>query len=152
MSLSLLLTTLLSVTALVSVCVRRIPEGQVYSLRRLGGHTRFVGAGTHFILPLVERISHKMSLTGSRIDINAPLYSGENCQASVYFQVLDPQRADHVIESVEPLLRDRATHLLASDSAPVDQLECRLWLKQGLNSEVRERGLLVTRIDLRRAA
>lgn len=143
---------LLSLTALVLVCVRRIPEGQVYSLRRFGGHTRFVGAGTHFILPLVERISHKMSLTGSRIEVSAPLCSGEACQASVYFQVLDPQRADHVIESVDRMLSERAINLLASDSAPVDALERRLWLKQGLNSEVRERGLLITRIDLRSAA
>ena len=152
MSLSLLLTTLLSVTALVAVCVRRIPEGQVYSLRRFGGQIRFVGAGTHFVLPLVERVSHKMSLTGSRLDVNAPLRSGEDCQASVYFQVLDPQRADHFIESVDGLLRDRATHLLAGDEVPADPLERRLWLKQGLNSEVRDRGLLITRIDLRSAA
>lgn len=145
----MLLMTLLPLTALVAVCVRRIPEGQVYSLRRLGGQTRFVGAGTHLILPLIERISHRMSLNGSRIELSAPLCSGEHCPASLYFQVLDPQRADHFIESVDGLLRDRASHLLASESAPADLAERRLWLKQSLNSEFRERGLLVTRIDLR---
>lgn len=152
MSLPLLPITLLLLTSMVAVCVRRIPEGQVYSLRRFGGHTRFVGAGTHFILPLFERISHKMSLSGSRIDVNAALRSGEDCLASVYFQVLDPQRADDVIESVDALLSARASALLGSETIPVDQLERRLWLKQSLNSEVRERGLLVTRIDLRSAA
>ncbi len=152
MTLPLLLMTLLSLTALVAVCVRRIPEGQVYSLRRLGGQTRFVGAGTHLVLPLIERVSHRMSLTGSRIEISAPLCSGEDCQASIYFQVLDPQRADHVIDSIDGLLRERASHLLGSDAVPVDLAERRLWLKQGLNCEVRERGLLITRVDLRSAA
>ncbi|MEO7013099.1 MAG: hypothetical protein ABI127_02235 [Dokdonella sp.] len=144
--------TILSLVGFAAICVRRIPEGQVYSLRRVDGTTRFLGAGTHFILPLIERISHKMSLAGSRIDLSAALRSGEDCQASVYFQVLDPQRADQVIDSVDALLRERAADLLASHASPSDPLERRLWLKQSLNSEVRERGLLVTRIDLRSAA
>jgi hypothetical protein len=66
--------------------------------------------------------------------------------------VLDPQRADNVIESVDAMLRERASDLLASSALPTDPMERRTWLKQSLNSEVRERGLLVTRIDLRNAA
>ena len=124
----------------------------MYSLRRVGGNTRFVGAGMHFILPLIERVSHKMSLTGSSIEVVGSISSGESCKASVYFQVLDPQRAEHVIDSVDSLLRERALSLLASDAMPASHADQRLWLKQVLNSEVRERGLLVTRIDLREAA
>ncbi|OJY89734.1 MAG: hypothetical protein BGP25_03750 [Lysobacterales bacterium 63-13] len=144
--------SVLSLVAFAAVCVRRIPEGQVYSLRRVDGNTRFVGAGMHFVLPLIERVSHKMSLAGSRIEILATLASGEDCEASLYFQVLDPQRADHVIESVDNLLRERTRELLGSKAIPSDPLERRLWLKQSLNAEVRERGLLVTRIDLRTLA
>lgn len=148
-----MLWTLLAALALcAAACVRRIPEGQVYSLRRFGGHTRFIGAGTHFMLPLVERVSHKMSLTGSRVEVSAALHSGEDCLASVYFQVLDPQRADTVFESVDSMLRERAIDLLAGESVPNELHERRLWLKQSLNTEVRESGLLVTRIDLRDAA
>ncbi len=144
--------SVLSLAAFAAVCLRRIPEGQVYSLRRVDGNTRFVGAGMHFVLPLIERVSHKMSLAGSRIEIMVTLGSGEQCEALVYFQVLDPQRADHVIESVDRLLRERATELLGSTAIPSEPLERRLWLKQSLNAEVRERGLLVTRIDLRTLA
>ena len=144
--------TVLSLVGFAAICVRRIPEGQVYSLRRLGGNTRFLGAGTHFVLPLIERVSHKMSLAGSRIDVSAALVSGEDCLAAVYFQVLDPQRADQVIDSIDTLLRERAVDLLAGSTIPSDPLERRVWLKHSLNTEVRERGLLVTRIDLRSAA
>lgn len=143
---------ILSVSALGLACVRRIPEGQVYSLRRVGGHTRFIGAGTHFVLPLIERVSHKMSLSGSSLELRTALPNGEDCAASVYFQVLDPQRADNVIESVDTLLRERASDLLGSSALPADPADRRSWLKQSLNSEIRERGLLVTRIDLRNAA
>ncbi|MEZ5462652.1 SPFH domain-containing protein [Dokdonella sp.] len=152
MSISIISIMLVSLAALAAVCVRRIPEGQVYSLRRFGGHTRFVGAGMHFMLPLIERVSHKMSLTGSTIEVSGALSNGENYAASVYYQVLDPQRADQVIECVDALLSDQTTRLLAGDSVPPETAERRIWLKQGLNSEVRERGLLVTRIDLRSAA
>jgi regulator of protease activity HflC (stomatin/prohibitin superfamily) len=148
----LLSLMLVSLVLLALTSVRRVPEGQVYSLRRVGGHTRFVGAGTHFVLPLFEHVSHRMSLSGSTIEVRAALSSGEDCSASVYFQVLDPQRADNVIESVDTLLHERARDLLGSSALPADPLERRAWLKQGLNSEVRERGLLVTRIDLRNAA
>lgn len=152
MSNQLFWITVLSLVSLIAICVRRIPEGQVYSLRRVGGNTRFVGAGMHFVMPLIERVSHRMSLAGSQIEVSAALESGESCQASVYFQVLDPQRADLVIDSVDSLLREHAAGLLASNAIPSDPLERRLWLKQSLNTEVRKRGLLVTRIDLRSAA
>ncbi|MBL0162975.1 MAG: hypothetical protein IPP82_04805 [Xanthomonadales bacterium] len=58
-----------------------------------------------------------------------------------------------MIESVDSLLRERAADLAGQRcDSPSDPLERRLWLKQSLNAEVRERGLLVTRIDLRGAA
>ena len=145
----LLWIMLCSLVALAIASVRRIPEGQVYSLRRVDGQTRIVGAGMHFLLPLIERVSHKISLTGSALPIEGALGSGERYRGALYFQVLDPARADIVIESVDQLLRDRALLMLAGNDVPADAGERRTWLKQTLNAEVRERGLLVTRVDLR---
>ncbi len=145
----LLWIMLCSLVALAIASVRRIPEGQVYSLRRVDGQTRIVGAGMHFLLPLIERVSHKISLTGSALAIEGVSGSGERYRGALYFQVLDPARADIVIESVDQLLRERAQQLLADDDAPADAGERRGWLKHKLNGEVRERGLLVTRVELR---
>ncbi len=152
MSILSMLALLSSVGIVTIACVRRIPEGQVYSLRRVDGQTRLVGAGTHFVMPLIERVSRKISLTGSTLEVAGAFESGENYSGSLYFQVLDPERADHVIDSVDSLLAGRAVDLLASASMPADPFERRIWLKQHLNAEVRDRGLLVTRIDLRSAA
>lgn len=151
MSASVVWIVLFSLAAIAIASVRRIPEGQVYSLRRVGGQVRIVGAGTHFLLPLIERVSHKISLTGSALSLDGALASGERCRGALYFQVLDPARADVVIESVDQLLRDRSFTLLASAQSPVDNGERPRWLKQILNSEMRDRGLLVTRVDLRAA-
>ncbi len=145
----LLWIMLCSLGVLAIASVRRIPEGQVYSLRRVGGHTRIVGAGMHFLMPLIERVSHKISLTGSSLPLVGDLASGQSYRGTLFFQVIDPARADIVIESVDTLLRDRAHELIASRSPATDHGELRHWLKSTLNGEVRERGLLVTRVDLR---
>lgn len=152
MSASLMSIMVLSVAAVVLASVRRIPEGQVYSLRRVGGQIRIVGAGTHFLLPLIERVSHKISLTGTALPLEGALSSGESYRGALYFQVLDPARADVVIDSVDQLLRERSQVLLGSAELPTETAERRRWLKHTLNGEVRERGLLVTRVELHAAA
>ncbi len=151
MSSPILWIMLCMLVALAIASVRRIPEGQVYSLRRVDGQTRFVGAGMHFLLPLIERVSHKISLTGSALAIDGASASGVPWRGALYFQVVDPARADFVIESVDAWLRETARALLARSDAPTEAGERRQWLKQALNAEVRERGLLVTRVELRPA-
>ena len=127
---------LLAMMALIAIaCVRRIPEGQVHSMRRLGGQVRFLGAGMHFVMPLIERVSHRMSLSGSQLEIDAKLNCGGDCHACRGTN-LDVQAA-------------KGERSMDRQGEPNDR---RAWLKQSLNSEFRERGLLVTRIDLRSAA
>ena len=138
--------TALGVLAVTSI--RRIPEGQVYTLRRLGGHTRVMHPGMHLMLPFVERIAHKISLTGAHVPVDGLVAADQHYHGIVYFQVLDPARADRVIDGVDGLLRDRTRSLFADAALPESADGRRLWLKQSLNSDVRERGLLVTRVDL----
>lgn len=152
MSSPLLWIMLCAAAGLALASVRRIPEGQVYSLRRIGGHIRIVGAGMRFILPLIERVSHKISLTGTALAIEGAAHDGEQLKGAVFFQVLEPERADDVIDSVDDLLRASTASLLGNPALPADSVDRRLWLKQQLNAEMRARGLLVTRIELRAAA
>ena len=53
----LLLALLSGLTLALMVCLRRIPEGQAYTLRRVDGRLRTVGAGVHLVLPLLERVT-----------------------------------------------------------------------------------------------
>ena len=139
----------LAALALLAVAsVRRIPEGQVYTLRRVGGHTRVVHSGTHLMLPLLERVAHKISLTGANVPVEGLVADQQHYRGIVYFQVLDPARADRVIDDVDGLLEDRTRTLFADASLPQTPDLRRQWLKQSLNSDMRERGLIVTRVDL----
>jgi len=144
----MVLMALAAIGLLAFASVRRIPEGQVYTLRRVGGHTRVVRSGMHFMLPLIERVAHKISLTGANVPVEGLVAAEQRYRGIVYFQVLDPERADRVIDAVDDLLQDRTRSLFADAALPESADSRRLWLKQSLNTDVRERGLLVTRVDL----
>jgi regulator of protease activity HflC (stomatin/prohibitin superfamily) len=139
----LLLLILCAVCVIAIASVKRIPEGHAYTLRRVGGQVRTVGAGFHLVVPVLERVAHKIRLLGNVIEIDqVPGASG-----LVYFQVLDAIRAEAIIDHVGTLVRDRLPALLAS--APVADLATRnLHLKSELNRNLRERGLLITRVQL----
>jgi regulator of protease activity HflC (stomatin/prohibitin superfamily) len=56
---SLTIVLILMLTAVMgALSIKRIPEGQVYTLRRLGKPAGILTAGTHVVVPLVERVAH----------------------------------------------------------------------------------------------
>jgi regulator of protease activity HflC (stomatin/prohibitin superfamily) len=148
----ILLVALCVLALLVIASVRRVPEGHVYTFRRMDGQVRIVGSGMHLVLPLVERIAHKISLNGAVVRVEDLLRGNQRFQATVYFQVLDPRRADVVIGEVDGLLRVAVRRLFEHALLPDDDQARRRWLKQALNAELHERGLLVARVDLEATA
>ncbi len=139
--------SLVAVVALASI--RRIPEGQVVSLRRIGGRVRILEAGTHMIVPLVERVAHRIKLAGNRIPFSAQApESTDAYRGTIFYQVVDPQRADAFIEDAEQWLQTRSGEWLANCATPLSIPEQRQQLKTALNGAAVERGLLVTRVEL----
>jgi len=86
----MILMALVAIAVLAFASIRRIPEGQVYTLRRVGGHTRVMHSGMHFMLPLIERVAHKISLTGANVPVDDLVAMDRHYRGVVYFQVLDP--------------------------------------------------------------
>jgi regulator of protease activity HflC (stomatin/prohibitin superfamily) len=135
---------------LIFASVRRIPEGQVYTLRRIGGHMRTVGSGLHVVVPLVERVIHKIRLLGNVISVNVPTPSGDTLKGNIYVQVVDAHRADAVIDTVSELLTHRVSDICVCESLEND-VDRNRRIKMQLNSELGERGLLITRVQLTQA-
>jgi regulator of protease activity HflC (stomatin/prohibitin superfamily) len=143
------LALLCAFAALTFASVKRIPEGHAYTLRRIGGHMRTLGAGTHLVLPLIERVAHKITLLGNVVEIavQTPAGAATSLRGRVYFQVLDAQRADEVIDDMADLLRRRIPELAGNDTQ--EDLSARNQrLKVELNRDLRDRGLLITRVQL----
>ncbi|MGH8182365.1 MAG: SPFH domain-containing protein [Rhodanobacteraceae bacterium] len=155
----LTLLVFLMLAALVAgLSVKRIPEGQVYTLRRLGKPAGTLTAGTHLVVPLIERIAHKISITGYTLAVDERV-ADEGAESGtlrgrVWWQVLDPERADAVIDRADDLirrqLRDAVQHATSSVSQDLRSRNQRI--KQTLNGSLRERGVLVTRVELDIAA
>jgi len=137
------LMLLCAVMALIAVSVRRIPEGHAYTLRRVGGQMRTLGAGLHLVVPLLERVAHKIRLLNNVVDVQTPALQGR-----VYFQVLDAGRADGVIDAMADMLRQRIPELAASTCTEDDLATRNLHLKAELNRDYSERGVLITRVQL----
>lgn len=143
-----LLTLLLVIpTALIASAVRYVPAGQVYSVYRRGKLVRLLQAGTHLILPLLDRVAHKINLAGQTLRFEGPQADARDMRGTVYWQVLEPERADAVFEQVDQLIRRGAQEALRGESQ-ADRRDLGARVKQALNSALRERGMMVTRVEL----
>jgi len=144
------LILLLLPIALITSAIRHVPNGQVYSLHRHGKLARLLPAGTHLVFPLVDRVAHKITLNGQTLRFEEALSDTAGLHGTVYWQVLEPERADAIFEQADMLIR-RGTHEALSGTAQFDHADRRVLgaqLKQSLNSHLRERGMMVTRVDL----
>ncbi|MES2404769.1 MAG: SPFH domain-containing protein [Pseudomonadota bacterium] len=155
--LSLLLFLTLA-AVVVAISVKRIPEGQVYTLRRLGKPAGTLTAGTHLVVPLIERIAHKISITGYTLAVDERMADdaadSANLRGRVWWQVLDPERAEAVIDRADDMIRLQLRDAVqrAATAEAQDQRSRNQRIKQTLNTSLRERGVLVTRVELNLAA
>jgi len=154
-ALTLLLFLTLS-AVVVALSVKRIPEGQVYTLRRLGKPAGTLTAGTHLVVPLIERIAHKISITGYTLAVDERIDTSDNgnLRGRVWWQVLDPERAEAVIDRADDMIRLQLRDALqrAATAEAQDLRSRNQRIKQTLNTSLRERGVLVTRVELNLAA
>ena len=156
---ALTILSLLTVFGALAVCVKRIPEGQVYTLRRLGKPAGTLTPGMHVVVPLIERIAHKISISGYTLALEERVQveghaNQETLRGRVWWQVLDPERADAVIDRADEMIRTRVLGALPEvvEGNQEDVRSRNLRLKQALNGSLRDRGVLVTRVELDLAA
>jgi len=156
---ALTILSLLTVLGALAVCVKRIPEGQVYTLRRLGKPAGTLTPGMHVVVPLIERIAHKISVSGYTLALEERVQveghaNQETLRGRVWWQVLDPERADAVIDRADEMIRTRVLGALPEvvEGNQEDVRSRNLRLKQALNGSLRDRGVLVTRVELDLAA
>jgi len=149
MFISLILIAIL-LAALFASAVKRVPVGQVYSLYRQGKPARLLQPGVHVVLPLVERIANKINLSGQVLRFEEPMADDRDVSGTVYWQVLEPERADAVFGQVDQLIRRGTYEVLCAegDAAHADRRVLSTHMKQLLNQRLRERGMMVTRVEL----
>lgn len=149
MNTSLAIVILASVAALVVAAMRRVPAGQVHSLYRRGQPLRLLEPGTHWVVPGLDRIGHRIDLGGQVLRFEQPQADSHELRGTVYWQVLEPERAEATIDEAPQLIRRGALAALGeSPVAAADRRDLGSRMKQALNGALRERGLMVTRVEL----
>lgn len=140
----------IALVCLLSAVLRRVPAGHVQLVHRRGRPPRLLEPGLHLTWPGLDRLGHRIDLTGQILQFQDALADARGIRGRVYWQVLEPERVDPVIEQAAQLIRNSALEALHGESEPVpaDQRALGSRLKRALNGMLRERGLMVTRVEL----
>ncbi len=151
------LPLLLAAAALLTLgAVRRIPDGQACTIYRWGRYRRTLESGVHLVLPLLDRIGHRISLTGRSAELDTGVVTRADGEAvtaagTVYFQVLDASQAEEQLEHFEDRVRDSLCEVLRTEPLPPVSAaagERNRALKRGVDLRLRSFGLTATRCQL----
>jgi regulator of protease activity HflC (stomatin/prohibitin superfamily) len=147
---TVLLAAILVLSGLSVSAIKRVPAGQVASVYRHGKPRRLLQAGTHLVVPGLDRIGHRIDLGGQVLRFQEPMPDAHDVRGTVYWQVLEPERAEEVIDQADQLIRGGALAALREEPAAVeaDRRDLGARLKQAMNKALRERGVMVTRVEL----
>ncbi len=150
---------LIAACVLLVLAVQRVPQGQAFTVHRFGEYRRTLSSGLHWIVPLVESVAHRMSLTGRAVRFPDVPLSREDTALQVggglWYQVIEPAQADPRADHLDDFVLE-STHAALDDLAPwlstLDAREFNLALKTAMNQRLRPHGLLITRSELQRGA
>lgn len=82
---------------LITIVIKKeVPKFYVYSVLRNNSKRRIIKSGTHFLLPFIDRLEHKISLKPKLVKISKQdAYSADGQQlsfsAEFEYQIIDPQ-------------------------------------------------------------
>ncbi len=143
----------LTALALFAMTVRRVPEGQAWTVHRFGRYSRTLQPGRHALWPVVDRIAQHVSLTGHHIELPTRAFGGDRASADLYYQILDPLQTGDGLETVDEMVlrqADDALTTVANELRPQPQGASGLAdaLKTELNRRLGNKGLRVIRCAL----
>ena len=145
---------LLTATCLVLVSLKRIPEGQAYTVHRFGRYCRTLSSGLHWVFPLVERVAHRVSLTGRALRIEpqtlGPAGGSLRVRATVWYQVLDPARCDSEFDHLDELVVRESLKALRriGDGDVIQGSSLNAAFKNEANAELQSHGVVIARFKL----
>lgn len=143
---------LLAAASAALLSLKRIPQGQAFTVHRFGRYRRTLDSGFHWIVPVIERIAHRVSLTGRALTLAPQFIAGgrdiATVHGNVYFQVLDAHTVEPEVDHLDDVVLGATMDGLRRIVPHGEQLtphEFNAALKRDLNRELRSHGLTVTR-------
>jgi regulator of protease activity HflC (stomatin/prohibitin superfamily) len=100
------LVLLLLAVSIIFGSIKMVPQGYKYTVENFGQYTRSLSPGLHFLVPIMERVGHKINVKEQVIDIpSQDVITRDNAMVKVdgiaFYQVLDAAKAAYQIDSLE---------------------------------------------------
>ena len=155
-----ILLILLAVAALWST-VKIVPQGMNYTVENFGRYTRTLQPGLHILIPVMERVGHRMNMKEQVLDIpSQDVITRDNAMVRVngvtFFQVLNAARAAYEVDQLEPSIVNLTMTNIRTvmGSMDLDELlsnrdQINAKLLQVLDQATEAWGIKVTRIEIK---
>jgi len=91
---------------LVFAGVKVIPQGTEATVERFGRYTKTLMPGLHFIIPIIDRVGHRMNMMEQVMDVpTQEIITRDNAMVAVdgvvFFQILDAAKASYEVRQLE---------------------------------------------------
>lgn len=125
--LSALVAVLIAVIGIVIVGqgIRVVPQSMVYVVERFGKYTRTLTAGLNFIVPLLDRVQHRVSILERQLSsFKISVITRDNVEveleATVFYRIVDAASSVYRIQDVNRAIDTAATSIVRSAAGKLD--------------------------------
>ena len=132
---------ILIIIGLIVTNIRIVPQARAYVIERLGAYKGTWQVGLHFKIPLIDKISRKVSLKEKVIDFPPqPVITKDNVTMEidtvVYFQITDPKLYTYGVESPMDAIENLTATTLRNIIGELE-LDGTLTSREHINSKIR---------------
>ena len=149
------------IAAALWATVKVVPQGYNWTVESFGRYTRTLQPGLHILIPVMERVGHRMNMKEQVLDIpSQDVITRDNAMVRVngvtFFQVLNAARAAYEVDQLEPSIVNLTMTNIRTvmGSMDLDELlsnrdQINAKLLQVLDQATEAWGIKVTRIEIK---
>ena len=155
-----LIAAILVAALFVKMGVKMVPQSQEYVVERLGKYDQTLKPGFNFILPVINRVAHKVDILERQLpQEKMPVITKDSVQfkldLTVFFRVTDAAKSVYRINNLDAAIRNTVTATVRSicgqlgfDDIQGHRDQINLNIKSSLTSECEVWGVEVTRAEI----
>ncbi len=120
--------------------IRVVPQSMVYVVERFGKYTRTLSAGLNFIVPLLDRVQHRVSILERQLPaFKISVITRDNVEveleATVFYRIVDAASSVYRIQNVDRAIDTAATSIVRSAAGKLD-LDDLQSSRESMNAEI----------------